>query len=74
MGFTLKTHTCGELRLANLGEEVTLRGFLQYQRMGKFAVLRDFTGKTQILVRDEVSAGLCKCILNRVRYSHIWVR
>ncbi|XP_063610062.1 aspartate--tRNA ligase, mitochondrial-like [Penaeus indicus] len=53
LGFTLKTHTCGELCLANVGEEVTLRGFLQYQRMGKFAVLRDFTGKTQVLVREE---------------------
>ncbi|XP_042868892.1 aspartate--tRNA ligase, mitochondrial-like [Penaeus japonicus] len=53
LGFTLKTHTCGELCIDNVGEEVTLRGFLQYQRMGKFAVLRDYTGKTQILVRDE---------------------
>ncbi|XP_068212091.1 aspartate--tRNA ligase, mitochondrial-like [Palaemon carinicauda] len=55
VGFTLKSHTCGELTSHNVGETVTLRGFLQYQRMGKFAVLRDSAGLTQILLRDENS-------------------
>ncbi|XP_066970295.1 aspartate--tRNA ligase, mitochondrial isoform X5 [Macrobrachium rosenbergii] len=53
VGFTLKTHTCGELTAHNVGETVTLRGFLQYQRMGKFAVLRDSAGQTQIILREE---------------------
>ncbi|KAK8744214.1 hypothetical protein OTU49_001058 [Cherax quadricarinatus] len=54
VGSSLKSHTCGELRAHHVGQKVKLRGFLQYQRMGKFAVLRDAFGKTQVLINDEM--------------------
>ncbi|KAG7175631.1 Aspartate--tRNA ligase-like [Homarus americanus] len=56
VGSSLKSHTCGELRVHHVGQEVTLRGYLQFQRMGKFAVLRDAFGKTQVLIKDEEMA------------------
>lgn len=54
--FTERTHTCGELRATNVGEMVILCGWLEYRRMGgKFAVLRDAYGQTQLLVKNDVS-------------------
>ena len=51
-----RTHTCGELRLANAGQTVTLAGFMENVReVGgslAFVVLRDFYGTTQLLVED----------------------
>ena len=50
-----KTHNCGELRLANKGEEVRLAGWVQRIRnLGsmKFIDLRDQYGITQIVVAD----------------------
>lgn len=45
-----RTHTCGELRLANAGETVTLVGWMENIReVGNnfaFLVLRDFYGTT----------------------------
>ena len=51
-----RTHTCGELRLANAGQTVTLAGFMENVRFVSgslaFVVLRDFYGTTQLLVED----------------------
>ena len=52
-----RTHTCGELRLANAGEKVKIVGWMENLRevggsLG-FAVLRDFYGTTQIVVETE---------------------
>ena len=52
-----RTHTCGALRLADVGAEVTLCGWLENLRevsksLG-FAVLRDFYGTTQVVIEDE---------------------
>ena len=51
-----RTHTCGELRLAHVGQTVTLAGFMENVReVGgnlAFLVLRDFYGTTQIVVED----------------------
>ncbi len=58
-----RTHTCNELTLANIGEEVTLVGF--YENLRKvsktlgFLILRDFYGTTQIVIEtDEIMAKL----------------
>ena len=52
-----RTHNCNELRLVNVGEEVTLCGFMENVReVGKnfaFIVLRDFYGTTQVVVETE---------------------
>lgn len=51
--FTYRTHNCSELRIENVGEKVTLCGWVQYFRMKKFIVLRDGYGITQILIPND---------------------
>ena len=52
-----RTHTCGELRLEHVGKKVQLAGWLENVReVGgnlAFVVVRDFYGKTQLVVEDE---------------------
>ena len=52
-----RTHTCGELRLADAGKNVTLVGFMENVReVGAnfaFVVLRDFYGTTQVVIENE---------------------
>ena len=49
-----RTHTCGQLRIENAGERVTLVGWMENVRVVgnnfAFLVLRDFYGTTQIVV------------------------
>ena len=52
-----RTHTCGELRIENVGEHVQLAGWMENVReVGgslAFVVVRDFYGKTQLVIERE---------------------
>ncbi|XP_050819169.1 aspartate--tRNA ligase, mitochondrial isoform X4 [Gopherus flavomarginatus] len=61
--FVPRTNTCGELRSAHVGQEVTLCGWIQYQRQGLFLVLRDFQGLTQIIIPQDEAHSHVKKVL-----------
>lgn len=46
--YTTRTHHCGQLRAEDDGKDVTLVGWIQFQRIGKFITLRDAYGVTQL--------------------------
>ncbi len=57
-----RTKTCGELRISDVGSEVTLSGWVQKTRkMGgmTFVDVRDRYGITQIVFNEEVDKSLC---------------
>ena len=52
-----RTHTCGELRLSDVGAKVRISGWLENLRIVSanlaFAVVRDFYGTTQVVAETE---------------------
>ena len=61
-----RTHNCGELRLSNAGEAVTLAGWLENVReVGAnfaFCVLRDYYGTTQVVIENAEMMQIIKGI------------
>ena len=64
--FQSRTHTCGELRLADAGKNVTLAGWLENVReVGAnfaFLVIRDYYGTTQVVVETEKMMRIVKSL------------
>ena len=63
---TYRTHSCGELRMEQVGQRVTLAGFLEnFREVGAnlgFAVLRDFYGTTQVVAETEEMVKTIKAL------------
>ncbi len=61
-----RTHTCGQLRIENVGEKVKIVGWMENVReVGQnfaFVVVRDFYGTTQVVVETEDMMRLVKSI------------
>ena len=64
--FQSRTHTCGQLRLENAGQTVTLAGWLENLReVGSnfaFAVLRDYYGTTQVVIETAEMMQIVKSV------------
>ena len=60
----MRTHTCNELRLSDVGKSVKIVGWMENVReVGgnlAFVVLRDFYGTTQVVVEDEADLKTVK--------------
>ena len=60
-----RTHTCGELRLADVNKQVTLAGWMENVRVVSanlaFVVVRDFYGTTQVV------AETAEMVFNQIR-------
>ena len=64
-----RTHTCNDLRIEHVGQQVKLVGWMENIReVGQnlaFVVLRDFYGTTQIVLEsEEMMAGARTVVLN----------
>ena len=51
--YTLRTHTCAELGIGNVGARVTVAGWVMAKRLDKFILLRDRTGVCQVKIPED---------------------
>ncbi|CAH1272575.1 DARS2 [Branchiostoma lanceolatum] len=51
--YSLRSHTCGELRAVHAGEDVKLCGWVQFQRKQLFVTLRDSYGVIQLVLPQD---------------------
>ena len=62
--FQSRTHTCGQLRLSDVGKTVTIAGWMENVReVGQnfaFVIVRDFYGTTQVVVETEDMMAIVK--------------
>ena len=62
----MRTHTCNELRIENVGEKVKIVGWMENVReVGSnfaFVVVRDFYGTTQVVIEDEAMMAIVKSV------------
>ncbi len=68
-----RTHLCGELRRTHHGEQVVLHGWVETTRDHGgiiFLMLRDRTGKVQVVVNPKTSAGMAQ---TAKKIGHEWV-
>ncbi|XP_058452624.1 aspartate--tRNA ligase, mitochondrial isoform X2 [Malaya genurostris] len=66
--YTNRTHNCGELRIANVNQDVILCGWLEFSRMNRFFTLRDGYGATQVIIPEELHSTVN---LNDIPYESI---
>lgn len=72
-----RSHNCGELRMENTGQEVTLSGWVRYNRdFGSltFIDLRDRYGITQLVFSMDADSALCEKARNLGREFVIQVK
>ncbi|CAC5410102.1 aspS [Mytilus coruscus] len=61
VSYTRRSHLCGELTKENVGQEVTLCGWIQYHRFhGLFLILRDWSGIVQVVLSEKTASELDK--------------
>ncbi len=68
-----RTHTCGQLRIENIGENITLAGWVQrVRKLGAmtFIDLRDRYGITQLVVNDKATEEL-KSFANSIGREYV---
>ena len=69
----LRTHNCGELRKSDAGKEVILCGWVEFIRdlgQGKFILLRDRYGKTQVVVNPQSPAPVLE-VADKIKYEYV---
>ncbi|MBQ7871217.1 MAG: Asp-tRNA(Asn)/Glu-tRNA(Gln) amidotransferase GatCAB subunit C, partial [Oscillospiraceae bacterium] len=61
-----RTHTCGQLRMENVGEAVKIVGWMENVReVGSnfaFVIVRDFYGTTQVVIETEEMMNIIKTL------------
>jgi len=55
ISYSYKTHSCGELKISDIGKSVVLCGWIDRVHSNSFIMLRDYAGSTQVLLKHMMS-------------------